>query len=167
MKLCSFFLPLGLYVVASSAFNCTTSALDSILPSHASALFATPVQANGTFGQAGDIGYPKHATNLPPLCAVSVNVTSSATTSFTFGLFLPYNWNGRFLTVGNGAFTGGINWLDMGAGVQYGFAVISTNTGHNGTGANSTFALNSSDAKLDWLYRALHSSIIVAKQVVQ
>lgn len=167
MKLSTFLLPLGLYVAAGSAFDCTTSALNLILPSNASALFAISVSANGTFGHAGDVGYPKNATNLPPLCAVSINVTSSATTSFTFGLFLPCNWNGRFLTVGNGAFTGGINWLDMGAGVQYGFAVVSTNTGHNGTGANSTFALNNPDAKLDWLYRAMHGSIIVAKQVVQ
>jgi feruloyl esterase len=84
--------------------NCNIEFFKSILPSNASILGTYHVPANGSFGQAADIAYPVNATNLPALCAAIVNVTSSATSSFTFGLFLPENWNQRFIAVGNGGF---------------------------------------------------------------
>jgi feruloyl esterase len=51
--------------------------------------------------------------NLPGLCAVSVQVQSISNSTFGFGLFLPDEWNGRFLATGNGGFGGGINYVDM------------------------------------------------------
>lgn len=110
---------------------CIPSTFSAILPSTASILGAYPIPQNGTFGQKYDIAYPTNATNLPALCAVIVNVTSSPTSSFTFGLFLPNQWQGRMVTVGNGGFSGGINWESMGGVVGYGGVVMSTGTGHN------------------------------------
>ncbi len=96
------------------ALHCSVDALQRALPSNATVLSAVPVVRNGTFGQgAADLAYPTNPTNLPALCAVYVNVTSSSTSSFRFGLFLPAKWNDRFLAVGNGGFGGGVNWLDM------------------------------------------------------
>jgi hypothetical protein len=46
--------------------------------------------------------YPNNPKNLPELCAVTVNVVSSSNSSFRVGLFLPTDWNNRFLAVGNG-----------------------------------------------------------------
>lgn len=114
--------------------NCNNAFFNHVLPANASTLGAYHVAAGGSFGQAADIAYPYNATNLPELCAVIINVTSSATSSFTFGLFLPKDWNERFITVGNGGFSGGINWYSMGTVVPYGFATVSTDTGHNSTG---------------------------------
>ncbi|RDW63653.1 hypothetical protein BP6252_11198 [Coleophoma cylindrospora] len=145
--------------------NCNNAFFDSVLPTNASTLLTSQVPANGSFGQAADIAYPTNATNLPALCAVIINVTSSATSSYTFGLFLPNEWNDRFIAVGNGGFSGGINWYSMGSVVPYGFATISTNTGHNSTGQNMDWALNNPEAKTDWGYRALHGSVLLGKQV--
>lgn len=101
-------------VGATSALECTPSAIQSALPSNATVNFAYPVEANGTFNvPKGDTGYPTSPTGLPALCAASVQVQSLGNTTFGFGLFLPSDWNGRFLAVGNGGFAGGINWLDM------------------------------------------------------
>lgn len=167
MKLAQIILSLSFHAISALAFECTASAFDTILPSNASTLYAIPVPANGTFGEGpSNVAYPRNATNLPALCAVSVNVISSATSSFTFGLFLPNDWNGRFLAVGNGGFLGGINWLELGSSVRYGFAVMSTNTGHNSTNSNSTWALNNPEAEIDWSYRAMHGSILIAKDIV-
>jgi hypothetical protein len=63
---------------------------------------------------AANVAYPKNPANLPELCAVTVRVNSSSTSSFRFGLFLPTEWNSDFLAVGNGGFAGGIAWLHMG-----------------------------------------------------
>jgi feruloyl esterase len=145
--------------------NCNNAFFDHVLPAEASTLVTYHVPANGSFGQAGDIAYPTNATGLPPLCAVIINVTSSATSSYTFGIFLPNEWNERFIAVGNGGFSGGIDWLSMASVVPYGFATISTSTGHNSTGQDMTWALNNPEAKTDWGYRAMHGSVVLGKQV--
>ncbi|GME32449.1 Feruloyl esterase b [Neofusicoccum parvum] len=161
----------SLFQAASSflgvqALNCSVGALQSALPSDATVLSAVPVAGNGTYGQgAADPAYPTNPTNLPALCAVYVNVTSSSSSSFRFGLFLPTEWNDRFLAVGNGGFAGGVNWLDMGAGVGYGFAVVSTDTGHNSTSGVLNWAQDAPEVLNDWGYRAMHGSVELAKKL--
>lgn len=104
---------------AAVAAECTADAFAAILENHpeATVSFVEAVPQNGSFGQAAgvDLPFPNNATNLPALCAVGVNVKSSESSSYNFGLFLPdTTWNERFMTTGNGGFGGGINWPDMG-----------------------------------------------------
>ena len=94
--------------------RCERSSFASLLPAGATLEQVTSVRDGGSFGEgAANVGYPTNPTGLPALCAVTVRVKSSATSSYRFGLFLPEEWNGRFLVVGNGGFAGGVNWLDM------------------------------------------------------
>ncbi|KAK7738567.1 hypothetical protein SLS53_006087 [Cytospora paraplurivora] len=147
---------------------CTVEALQGALPSNATILSAVTVANGSSYGQgAADLPYSTDPTNLPENCAVIVNVTSSASSSYTIGLFLPTDWNGRFLQVGQGVFAGGINWLDMGAGLQYGFAVASTNTGHNSSLTDASWALNEPEKQLDWGYRAIHGSVVLGKALTE
>ncbi|WPH00113.1 Hypothetical protein R9X50_00293600 [Acrodontium crateriforme] len=151
-----------------STFECTEEAFQAILPSNATVAFTRTLAENSTFEvPIEDIAYPISPTQLRALCAVQVNVTSSPTSAFSFGLFLPDDWNSRFLVVGNGGFSGGINWLDMGAGLEYGFAVMSTDTGHNASGGDITWALNLPEKKIDFGYRAMHGSTVLAKHIVE
>jgi feruloyl esterase len=48
---------------------------------------------------------------------------------------------------------------------KYGFAVLSTDTGHNSTVYNSTWAYNNPEAQNNWGYRALHDSVLLGKQL--
>ena len=58
-------------------------------------------------------------------------------------------WNSRFLTTGNTGFGGGINWPAMGVFVDYGFAVMSTDDGHNSGPASSNWANNNPETITD------------------
>lgn len=98
----------------ASAFECSKSAFENILPRKASVAFARKVAANSTFEvPTADLAYPTSPVLLRSVCAVQINVTSSPTSAYSFGLFLPDDWNDRFLAVGNGGFAGGVNYLDM------------------------------------------------------
>jgi feruloyl esterase len=162
----------GAALAASSRRNqtrsCSAEAIQALLPSNAVVEAVEKVTAGAEYGEgAGDVAYPTNPTDLPALCAVTVNVTSSSTSAYRFGLFLPDEWNSRFLAVGNGGFSGGINWLDIGAGVQYGFAAMSTDTGHNSTVADISWALNLPEKKTDFGYRAMQGSVDLAKNITQ
>jgi feruloyl esterase len=151
----------------TSAFHCTSSAFQAHLPSRARVAYTRELPDNSTFEvPPSDIAYPTSPQGLKALCAVQINVTSSPSSAFSFGLFLPQDWNHRFLAVGNGGFAGGINWLDMAAGVGYGFASMSTDTGHNSTAGDITWALDQPEKQTDFGWRAMHESVVLAKKVV-
>jgi feruloyl esterase len=159
--------------VPRSISNCELSTFSSALKSAVSALNETAiiervdyVADGGTYGEgAKDLGYPTNATDLPELCAVIVNVTSSPTSYYRLGLFFPSTdtYTGRFLTIGNGGFLGGINWRDMGPGVKYGFAVVSTDTGHNSSNGDLTWAYEKPEKVVDLGWRATHGAVEVGK----
>lgn len=152
----------------TSAFECKPSAFEAHLPSNARVAYTRDLPYNSTFEvPLSDIAYPISPQGLKALCAVQVNVTSSPTSAFSFGLFLPEDWNNRFLAVGNGGFAGGINWLDMAAGVGYGFASMSTDTGHNSTSGDGTWAYNAPEKRIDFGYRAMHGSVELAKVLTE
>ncbi|KAL7628517.1 hypothetical protein AAE478_000032 [Parahypoxylon ruwenzoriense] len=147
--------------------GCDASTFANVLPPTARVERIEHVSAGSTFGEPlTDLMYPIPPTNLPELCAAIIAIASSSTSSFRFGLFLPAEWNGRFLAVGNGGFGGGINWLDMGAGVRHGFAVVSTDTGHNSSTGDVLWGLNNPEGRIDWGYRALHRSVVLGKVLV-
>ncbi|TKX25492.1 hypothetical protein C1H76_2142 [Elsinoe australis] len=167
IKSCIFSL-LPLAVTAKAALECTSEAFAPFLPANARVVQTTQLGDNSTFQvPPSNIAYPRSPVRLQALCAVQVNVVSSNSSAFDFGLFLPNQWNNRFIAVGNGGFAGGINWLDMGAVVRYGFASMSTDTGHNSTSVDISWALNEEEKKIDWGYRAMHGSVVIAKQLTE
>jgi len=108
---------LGLKLLAGltpAKAQCTPETFEAIFAdkSGATVNFVHAIPQNGSFGEgAKNIAFPQNATNLPALCAVGINVKSSANSSYNFGLFLPDStWNERFLATGNGGLGGGINW---------------------------------------------------------
>ena len=82
-----------------AAIDCTSSAFTSLVPRNATIKIVTKVTAGSTFTLSGDdIGpRPPLVPNLPALCAASISINAGTNASYGFGLFLPENWNGRFL----------------------------------------------------------------------
>ena len=94
---------------SESPTTCSKESLTRLLPrdSNATVSEATLVPENGTFGGGtADLEFPVNDTGLPALCAVTIHVPSSNSSSYNFGLFLPHStaWNGRFMASGNGGF---------------------------------------------------------------
>lgn len=162
----------GALRTTTGSCNCSVelvaNALGTILPANASVENVTYVDAGGSYGEGKrNLMYPTAPTDLPELCAVTIYIQSSNSSWYRFGVFLPVHWSSRFLAIGNGGFGGGINWLDMGAFVKYGFAVVSTDTGHNSTVGDARWALNQSESKTDWGWRSLHGTVQLGKQIVE
>jgi pimeloyl-ACP methyl ester carboxylesterase len=89
-----------------------------------------------------------------------------------FAVALPANWNGRFLFQGGGGLNGSVQPPTGGAysgddsALARGFAVASTDSGHQATGFDGTF-LRDQEAALDFLYQAVAEVTVVAKAIVR
>ncbi|KAI1209040.1 tannase and feruloyl esterase [Annulohypoxylon truncatum] len=142
--------------------GCTEDYFNGIIPSGISIERVEKV-TTGTFVESGDIGYPSFAGGLPSLCAV---IVKNETANYRFGMFLPDDWNSRFLAIGSYSFLGGINWLDMGPGAKYGMASLSTDTGHSSGQGDLTWP-TTQELKVNWAYQALEGSIVLGKTLIE
>jgi feruloyl esterase len=82
-----------------------------------------------------------------------------------FSVWLPDEWNGRFLMTGGGGYVGNIP--GPGAALDQGFAVTSTDTGHKSQGVDASWALNNVERQLNYAYLAVHRTVETAKAVVR
>jgi feruloyl esterase len=89
-----------------------------------------------------------------------------------FALALPENWNGRFLFQGGGGLNGsvqqplGTSAAGSSSGLARGFAVVSTDTGHQGRGAFDGGFQQDQQASLDFAYAAIGRVAEVAKRII-
>lgn len=97
------------------------------------------------------------------LCRVGLNISTSARSSIRVEVWLPQNWSGRFLSVGNGGLGGCIQYEDIEYTASQGFATVGTNNGHDGmTGVSF---LNNPDVIEDFAYRAVHTGVVAGKDI--
>lgn len=101
-------------------------------------------------------------------CSIEVDLKpiedgESSDNSIKLEVLLPVDWNQRLLTVGNGAFEGELQYGDMVRRLNNGWAVLATNTGHNG---DIDDMYGDEDKQADWGYRAMKFSVPLAKAVV-
>lgn len=153
----------------TSTPKCTVETFQHLLPANARVETVDVVPKGGTYGEGmANVAYPTQPTNLPSLCAVIFNVISSPVSAYRVGVFLPTDtWTGRVITVGNGGFNGGINWVDMAGPAKMGFAVFSTDMGHNSTASDSAWAFNNPEGKTDWGWRATHGAATLGRKLAE
>lgn len=61
-----------------------------------------------------------------PFCRVAGVIEKE----IAFEIWLPVHWNGKLMNVGNGGFSGALNYAGMGGAIARGYATASTDTGH-------------------------------------
>ena len=116
------------------------------------------------------------ATKLPAYCrldgVIDRRMGAGATYGIGFALALPEDWNGRFLFQGGGGLNGSVqNPLGASAAgerpaLARGFAVVSTDTGHQGTGAFDGSFRQDQQASLDFAYVAVGRVAEIAKRII-
>jgi feruloyl esterase len=107
--------------------------------------------------------------NVPEHCRVSGVLTPE----IAFEVSLPTPWNGRLYMIGNGGHAG--EALDnpgrvaqVRQGLQNGFAVAQTNTGHFASRERgATFVLSNPQKAQDYAHRAVHLTAVTAKEIAK
>jgi feruloyl esterase len=69
------------------------------------------------------------------------------------------------MAVGNGGWSGSINYAQMVPILERGYAVASTDTGHQSSGQDARWAMGHPERQIDFGYRAVHEMTLRAKEI--
>ena len=137
----------------------TTITVAELVPPGA---FVAPAAAALAPGQPG----PDYS-GLPAFCRLAATVSPAPDSAIKFEIWLPVEaWNGKFVGVGNGGFSGAIFHFAMAEPLTRGYAVASTDTGHEGGPAEASFAVGHPEKLIDFGWRAVHEMTVKAKAIV-
>src|ERR1700736_3159898 len=101
---------------------------------------------------------------MPAFCRVAAQLTPTADSDIKIEVWMPSeHWNGKFLGVGNGGWSGAISYPGLALGLSRGYATASTNTGHDG--GDASFALGHPEKLADFGYRAVHEMTVKGKAI--
>ncbi|SPO00288.1 related to feruloyl esterase B precursor [Cephalotrichum gorgonifer] len=95
-------------------------------------------------------------------CRVGITTTTGSTSAVTSEVWLPSDWTGRVLTVGNGGLGGCIAHSNLLYGAQRGFAVVGTDNGHVG---NQGKDLADAGILEDYAWRSVHTAAGLVREV--
>ncbi|PWY86460.1 tannase and feruloyl esterase [Aspergillus sclerotioniger CBS 115572] len=160
--------------VVAAKKNCSVESISQFLPKNSTVFYANHYAKGANFTPPIDLNYG--LTSIPsgadtvyevPLagCVAQANISLPNNTQHSVGFVLPDDWNGRFMAVGNGEFSGSVGWSAIMNTMWYGFASVSTDTGHEGN--NGSFGYHNEVALANWGYRALHDAVVNGKKVTE
>jgi feruloyl esterase len=105
--------------------------------------------------------------SLPTFCRVAATLKPTSDSDIKIEIWMPDSgWNGKFIAVGNGGWAGAITYTAMSVPLARGYAVASTNTGHDGTSGDGSFALGHPEKLIDFGYRAIHEMTLKAEAFI-
>ena len=105
--------------------------------------------------------------NLPAFCRVAGEIKPTKDSEIEFEVWMPASgWNGKSMGIGNGGWSGEIWYPFMGVALRSGYSTASTDTGHEGSVFDASFALGHLEKVIDFGYRAVHEMTVKAKAVI-
>ena len=111
-------------------------------------------------GYNGGKGIPPFSM-LPAFCRVAAMLKPSPSSDIRMEMWLPIaGWNGNFRGTSPNGLGGVLNYNAMGVGVTDGFAIASTDTGHQG---GDTAWMRDPEKLTDFAGRAMHETTVVGK----
>jgi feruloyl esterase len=110
-------------------------------------------------------GAPGPISNLPAFCRVKATLSPSKDSDIKIEVWMPISdWNGKFMAVGNGGWSGTIAYAALTNAVTHGYAAASTDTGH--AGGSAEFAMGHPEKLIDFAYRSEHEMTVKAKALI-
>ncbi|MGC2618963.1 MAG: tannase/feruloyl esterase family alpha/beta hydrolase [Acidobacteriaceae bacterium] len=160
-----------LFAPAAFAQNDSCAALVKLALPHTTITLAQ-LQPAGSFNLPKPADAGPQAENpfrdLPSFCRIVLNLTPSADSNSAVEVWLPaHNWNRKFLGVGNGGFAGAIDYTDLAADVQQGYAAVASDTGHTGSFIDAEWAIGHPEKVTDFGYRAIHEMTVAGKAITR
>jgi feruloyl esterase len=154
---------LGGLAAASSALATTPCDKLAAMTAPDFKITASKAVAAGPFTPPG----AKAALDLPAFCRVQAIATPTPDSDIRFEVWIPQGgaWNGKFQGVGTGGYQGSISYPAMGEALRRGYAVTSTDMGHQGD--DLVFGQGHPEKVVDWAYRAIHVTAQAGKLVVR
>lgn len=133
----------------------------------ASAITASQLIAPGAFVPPGsNPAQQAPFARLPAFCRVSATLTPTPDSEIKIEVWMPAgNWNGKFMGVGNGGWSGNIAYPALALAVGRGYAAASTNTGHDG--GDASFVPGHPEKLADFGYRAVHEMTVKGKAITE
>src|SRR6201995_447830 len=96
-------------------------------------------------------------TNLPAYCDVSATIKPTSDSSINVHVWLPANYDGRYLGTGNGGYAGGFFFSELADGINRGFATANTDMGTApAAGVNADALVGHPEKWKDFGWRATH-----------
>ncbi|KAF7363682.1 Carboxylic ester hydrolase [Mycena sanguinolenta] len=109
------------------------------------------------------LGDKQHVSS--PLCRVQFSTQTSPTSAIRAEAWLPDEWYGRFLGIGNAGLDGCILYNELNYGSSMHFATVGSNNGHDGyTGLPF---LGNPEVLNDFAFRSIHAEAVIGKQIVE
>lgn len=85
-----------------------------------------------------------------------------------FALWLPTNWNGKFLVRGCGGFCGTVaGEFACKDPIRLGYACLQTDMGHKSTLTDAAWAYNNPQGEIDFAYRSTHATTLAGKAIIE
>jgi feruloyl esterase len=97
--------------------------------------------------------------------AAHCRVSGVIGTEIRFAVLLPDDWNQKFFMGGGGGFVGSVQNSAV-TTVNLGFATAGTDTGHQGTITDASWAHNNLERQVNFGYLAVHRTVETAKAVI-
>jgi len=105
---------------------------------------------------------------VPASCRITAISTPTNDSIINIEIWIPLDhWNGRFQGIGNGGFAGSIDTMTLALALQKGYAAASTDTGHEGSDRDGSWALGHIEKLRDYGFRSIHETAILAKSLIE
>lgn len=105
--------------------------------------------------------------NLPPYCEVQATIKPTSDSSIKVRVWMPANYNGRYLGTGNGGYAGGFFFSELADGINRGFATANTDMGTSpAAGTNADALVGHPEKWKDFGWRSTHLMTTFAQALI-